>query len=175
MYYTPELPTTIISNDSIAKIFPNNIIVGTNLKKDYINNTFLFTLYNKNVPTENIEIQGNLIKGSCYTLPLILPTSKYNHNMICNSVESCKLNKLDTFMERRLWHQRLNHCSDFYLNNAHLSIDGVPKFRTACPIMDACPICLAAKMKSIPTNNKNIYSTTEPWEYIYIWIAVFLV
>jgi hypothetical protein len=143
--------------------------MGTTLQKDYINNTFLFTSYNKNMPSENIEIKGVLIKGSCYTLPLLIPNNTdITSTMDIHALSEYGINKVDSSMERRLWHQRLNHCSDFYLNNAYLSIEGVSKFTHTCSIMDACPVCIAAKMKRKPTNKKILYSTTEPWEYIYM-------
>ncbi len=52
--------------------------------------------------------------------------------------------------ERILWHQRLNHCSDAYLYEAHKNIHGVPKFKRATPVMDQCPTCLAAKIRKAP-------------------------
>ena len=169
MYYTPELPTTIISNDSIARIFPIHTITGTTLVKNYLLNNFIFTLFKQHPPEDHIEIRGILIKGSCYTLPLLLPaptdslTPMSPHHMTMHQVTTS-----DPSMTRHLWHQRLNHCSDFYLNNAHLSIDGVPKFNPKCSILDVCPICIAAKMKQLPSNKKNVYNTSAPWEYIYM-------
>ena len=47
--------------------------------------------------------------------------------------------------ERMLWHQRLNHPSDYYLYNAHKHIDGVPQFKHMDPILETCPTCIQAK------------------------------
>lgn len=169
MYYTPELPTTIVSNDSIAGLFPAHALNSTSLQKDYNNNTFQFTLHHSSNTMKNIIICGTLIKGSCYTLPLHMPNACDTvDSSLCNNIVDHGIHKLDTEMERRLWHERLNHCSDFYLQNAHLSIDGVPRFNITCPVMDICPICVAAKMKNRPSAKSFEKTTHSPWEFLYI-------
>jgi hypothetical protein len=47
-----------------------------------------------------------------------------------------------------LWHEHLGHCHDEALYNTHKHIDGVPEFKKSTPVLDQCPICLAAKLKA---------------------------
>ena len=66
--------------------------------------------------------------------------------------------------ERMLWHQRLNHPSDYYLYNAHKHIDGVPKFKHMDPILDTCPTCIQAKQTKEPAGPNTTRVAVYPFQ-----------
>jgi hypothetical protein len=68
----------------------------------------------------------------CFTPPLLLPGSFDHPDLPCTShpTELHKVCQLSTEATRLLWHQRLAHCSDDKLANAHKFVTGVPQFRS---------------------------------------------
>jgi hypothetical protein len=63
-----------------------------------------------------------------------------------------------------LWHQRLGHCSDEKLANAHKFADSVPKFTSTHNIMENCPVCLAAKMKHRARGTESTRKAIRPFQ-----------
>jgi len=74
-----------------------------------------------------------------------------------------KLHALSAKAERLLWHQRLVHCGDEQLCQAHMFSDGVPEIRLGKDsALDSCPVCLAANMKSRNRGDGETRTATEP-------------
>jgi hypothetical protein len=64
--------------------------------------------------------------------------------------------------ERLLWHQRLGHCSDWYLYNAHRFSDGVPQFKHHTGVLDKCPTCIRSKIRKANSSNRSTRRASIP-------------
>ena len=99
----------------------------------------------------DIIIPGSIVSTLNYTRPIILPyfdlPGETMDVPISQVVQDFSVMTLSGTGLKLLWHQRLGHCSDEKLANAHKFADGVPKFASTHNIMENCPVCLAAKMK----------------------------
>ena len=99
----------------------------------------------------DVVIPGNIVGTLNYTRPIALPcfellgeTMDVPTNQI---VQDFSVMTLSGTGLKLLWHQRLGHCSDKKLANAHKFADGAPKFTSTHNIMESCPVCLSAKIK----------------------------
>jgi hypothetical protein len=50
------------------------------------------------------------------------------------------------------------------LYNAHHHIDGVPEFKHHDPVLDQCPVCLAAKLRKQPASHDPTRKATIPYQ-----------
>lgn len=181
--HTPEIKSCIISPSTIERLLPPAQHHGTTLNKYPASGVFTFTVNNNLRTSENVTINGILDAGLCYTQPLLLPEQsstsaqeKHVHTLGVDfddaTIESeFKLHKLSVRSERLLWHQRLGHCSDNYLYNAHNHILGVPSFKHHDPVLEQCPTCLAAKMKKRAPGHASTMKATTPWQGLSIDFA----
>jgi hypothetical protein len=112
---------------------------------------FLFHVLDSDNGLNDITIPGDVLGSINCTHPILLPavetldtpTNTPMHKIAQDflamtlSGTGCKL----------LWHQRLDHCSDEKLANAHKFTDGVPKFKSTHDVNVNYPTCSATKMK----------------------------
>ena len=166
--YTPDLPTTIISPVNINELIPSKQIHSTSLTKQ--TDQFEYTVHHKLRNSESIQLNGILIGNLCYTSPII-PLNPQNHDPLNSIGTEYSIHQLSRRTERMLWHQRLAHCSDAYLYNAHKHILGVPKFPKQDPILDNCPTCFSAKMRKRNITIESHRPTTTQYEALQIDIG----
>jgi hypothetical protein len=173
-FYTPEITSCIISPSTIERLIPKNRQEGTTLRKYPTTGVFTFTVHSNLRASDNIELNGILDAGLCYTHPILLPPQPTDTPVTTQPTSSdsisppvpldseYNLHKLSVRADRLLWHQRLGHCSDHYLYHAHKHIIGVPQFKHHDPVLDQCPTCLAAKLKKRAPGHKSTMKATSP-------------
>ena len=184
-FYTPGIPSVILSPSSIDRLLAGKRHSGSTLWKCAETGTFQYTAHSRLRTTDNIHFSGILDGGLCFTDPLLLPTDTPPSSSVTPatsaddrhlrslwstfhqlpSIESeFLIHRLNTHTERLLWHQRLCHASDEYVYNAHNHIDGIPKFSHQDPILDLCPTCIAAKLRKQPRSHDPSRKATVPWQ-----------
>ena len=166
--YTPSMPVTIVSPINVNSLIRQHNIQGTTLLKE--NDTFQYTVHHRLRNSESIHLHGISINNLCYTPPAI-PTNIIEESPVSNIHTEITVHQLSKRTERMLWHQRLAHCGDQYLYNAHKHINGVPKFSRQDPIIDNCPTCMMAKLRKRNIETIQQRPTTEKYESIQLDIG----
>jgi hypothetical protein len=195
-FFTPEIPTCIISPQSVERLIPKRHLDSTSLHKFSSAASFTFVLHHKQRRSQNISIHGILAGGLCYTEPLILPESMLHHlppddfsadlaenELLLDALRAVydydgktvnfefDIFRLSARAERLLWHQRLSHAGDDVLYNAHKHITGVPKFAHRDPVLEQCPTCLAAKLRKQAAGHNTTRRATVPFQGLSIDFA----
>jgi hypothetical protein len=130
-FYTPDIPSCIVSPSTVAKLLPSHRQQGTTLRKRATTGVFTFTVHSNLRTSEDIVLHGILDGNLCYTEPLILPiepstnppsstshmlpfcAKETMHGLWSHSTEfehEYEIYKLSVRADRLLWHQRLGHC-----------------------------------------------------------------
>ena len=151
-YHTPEITTTIISPASFETLLGKRNFEGTTLVTHSNDAKFVFTARHKLRRSGDLTITGITHRTLTYTHPLLTPSLAEMDTQSLDATTSTitdelHMHRLSASAERLLWHQRLNHCSDYYLQEAHKYVDGVPKFKPAKEPLHQCPSCLPCKLK----------------------------
>lgn len=186
-FYTPEIPTCIVSPQSFERLIPKAQLASTSLHKFSAASSFTLVLHHKLRRSQNISIHGVLAGGLCYTEPLLLPEQLSAHlpplddipddsDLLLDALRATydydgksatfefDIFRLSTRAERLLWHQRLSHAGDDVLYNAHKHITGIPKFAHRDPVLEQCPTCLAAKLRKQAAGHNTTRRATVPFQ-----------
>jgi hypothetical protein len=166
-YYTPEIKSTIVSPISFGSLLKSRYAGWT--LQTFPTGSWTFHAHSSLRSSDDIIVHGVLSGGLCYTQPLLFPGHPNFHLDQSSSTPSVSelvisqiiaddllhpdthnylVHHLNARATKILWHERLGHCHDDALYNAHKHIDGVPQFKKSTPVLDQCPICLAAKLKA---------------------------
>ena len=108
--------------------------------------------------------QLNILMEELRTVPRQYHSIDFKHLIHSNVHSPLSINKLRVDTEKLLWHQRLGHCSDEYLCNAHKFVDGVPKFNRSDSTLHQCPTCIQAKMTKSPAGPNTTMTATVPYQ-----------
>ena len=154
---------------------------GYTLECDDDKKTFCFSVNRKKRKSESLLLHGTTRGGVCYTRSALppMPMTEGMAEMSLDAVDKAaismiedhpknlyrhelKLHALSAKAERLLWHQQRAHCDDKQLCQAHMFSDGVPEI--VCgkdSVLDTCPVCLAANMKSRNRGDRETRTATE--------------
>ena len=167
-FYAPGIPSVIVSPRSVLEKIGFDNCNGYLLETRFDTQTFLFHAKNSRNRKNDVIISGSIDGTLNYTRPIILPSFDLpgeTVNIPMNQiVQDFSVMTLSGTGLKLLWHQRLGHCSDEKLANAHKFADGVPKFTSTHNIMDNCPVCLAAKMKYRARGTDSTRRATRPFQ-----------
>ena len=163
-FYTPSLPATIVSPASFSHDDPD-AWHGYTLDVSPPTSSFRCIL-RYTIPRPSITISGSLFGQLCYTSPLYVPGSPGHPDLplVQSPNPSLAVRQLSSAATRLLWHQRLAHCSDDKLVNAHRYATGVPQFKYQTSILEQCPVCLAAKMRHRDRGSSPTRSATKMYQ-----------
>jgi hypothetical protein len=150
-FYAPGIPSVIVSPRTVQEKIGFDNCSGYLLETRFDTQSFLFHAMDSRDQKNDVIISGSIVGTLNYTRPIILPSfdlpGETVNIPISQVVQDFSVMTLSGTGLKLLWHQRLGHCSDEKLANAHKFADGVPKFTSTHNIMENCPVCLAAKMK----------------------------
>jgi len=179
--YTPDIPNFILSPNSFKPLLGKHYN-GYTLECDDDKKMFQHTVNHKKRKSGSLLLFGTTRGGLCYTRSAVppMPITEGTAEMSLDAADKAaismiedhpknsyqdelKLHALSAKAERLLWHQRLAHCGDEQLCQAHMFSDGVPEMRLAKDsALDSCPVCLAANMKSRNRGDGETHAATEP-------------
>jgi len=180
-YYTPDIPNFILSPNSFRSLLSKQYN-GYTLERDDNKEAFRFSVNHKKRKSGSLLLYRATGGGMCYTRSAVppMPMTEGMAEMSLDAANKAailmiedhpknsyrhelKLHALSAKTERLLWHQRLAHCGDEQLCQAHMFSDGVPEI--VCgkdSALDGCPMCLAVNMKSRNRGGRKTCTVTEP-------------
>ena len=157
-YYTPQIPATILSPDSVAKSLGCS---GYSTFSDLVQGYATMQLSDCSDCNCSLDFTLQSIRGLLFTESLIAPTESQHTSLALPSepnvpIASCvtpfdrsrrnaPVHALSGEQQHALWHCRLGHTHGRNVSDLHKYVDGIPKLPRSDPLI-ACPLCKRAKL-----------------------------
>ena len=185
-YYTPEIPATIVSPDSMGKAYACQ---GYMTFSDFQGNASILELNKCGDTSETIKIDLERIRGLLFTDALVMPTNSEHVQAAPtdapmgietsiphtrgNTTEPYDVQALSMEDQRKLWHMRLGHVNERMVSDLHKYNDGIPSLPRSDPL-HKCPICARTKIHKA---NRGAVEEREPekcWKDIQVDYGFFV-
>ena len=179
-FYTPQIPATILSPDSVAWSLQCS---GCATFSDLVGNSASMQLVDCSDCGTSIEFALQLIRGLLFTDSLIAPTDPERSSetpptdsstIVASQIAPAvygnspkPIHALTADQQRALWHCRLGHTNARSVSDLHKFVDGVPKMTRDDPL-SSCPLCKRAKLRKADRGPTEDAEPTECWQMIQI-------
>ena len=157
-FYTPQIPATILSPDSVAKSLGCQ---GYSTFSNLVNGSATMQLFECSVLSGSLDFALRSIRGLLFTDSLIAPTEAEHlsptlpdgldahvADHVAPSImqePDVPVHALTGEQQRALWHCRLGHTNARAIADLHKYVDGVPKMPRDDPL-SSCPLCKQGKL-----------------------------
>ena len=180
-YYTPQIPATILSPDSVARSLDCN---GYTTFSNLVDDTATMQLVDCSSCGGSLDFSLQSIRGLLFTDSLYAPTYPERTSLelpvdapamvasqLAPSVvppsSTVSVRTLSGDQQRALWHCRLGHTNARAVADLHKYVDGIPKLPRDDPI-SSCPLCKKAKLHKADRGPLEEIVPTSCWQDIQI-------
>ena len=154
-FYTPQIPATILSPDSVAKSLRCQ---GYSTFSDLRDGRATMHLIDCSDCNASFNFSLQSIRGLLFTDSLVAPTNDERRSpslpdavtipattFVAPSAFASSVRALSVSQQQALWHCRLGHAHSRSVADLHKYVDGIPKLSRTDPLT-SCPLCKRAKL-----------------------------